>query len=119
MKKTNPESEHFEERRNVFNTYRNNLRKIISRAKKDYYLKKFDKHKTDIKKLWETLNEVLHRNSSKQTPDCIVIDNQLCTNQKKIANAFNSFFVNICKENLDRHSEDNIVSYKKISNKEA
>ena len=117
LKKTNPESEHFEERRNVFNTYRNNLRKIISRAKKDYYSKKFDKHKTDIKKLWETLNEVLHRDSSKQTPDCIVIDNQLCTNQKEIANAFNSFFVNICKENLDRHSEDNIVSYKKYLTK--
>ena len=83
-------------------------------AKKDYYSNKFDKHKTDIKKLWETFNEVLHRSSSKQTPDCIVIDNQLCTNLKEIANVFNSFFVNICKDKLDRHSEDNIVSYKNI-----
>ena len=47
----------------------------------------------------------------------LFIDNQLCTNQKEIANAFNSFFVNICKENLDRHSEDNIVSYKKYLTK--
>ena len=54
---------------------------------------------------------MLHRSSSKQTPDCIVID-QLCTNQKEIANAFSSFFVNICKANLDRHSEDNMISYK-------
>ena len=54
---------------------------------------------------------MLHRSSSKQTPDCIVID-QLCTNQKEIANALGSFSVNICKANLDRHSEDNMISNK-------
>ena len=57
---------------------------------------------------------MLHRRYSKQTPDCIVIDKQLCTKQKEFTNAFNSFFVNIYKDNL----EDNIVSYKKISKNE-
>ena len=47
---------------------------MISKAKKNYYSKKFEKNKTDLKKK-ETLNEVLHKTSIKQTPDFIVIIN--------------------------------------------
>ena len=49
-----------------FKDYRASLRKIIRKAKRDYYTHIFNRHKNDIKKTWSLINETLNRNLKKQ-----------------------------------------------------
>ena len=50
------------------------------------------KKKGDGKKPWETLDNVLHRKTSKSSPDAIQINDKLST----MANSFNTYFSTIC-----------------------
>ena len=45
-----------------FNTYRNILRKAISKAKRMYYVNVFTQFKNNIKQTWKVIKETLHKN---------------------------------------------------------
>jgi exonuclease III len=77
-------------------TYTSILNKIIRNAKKDYYFKVFHKYSADSKKTWETINELLSRNSTKNDlPEYFMVNGKQITKLIEIANKFNEFFVNI------------------------
>lgn len=99
MKKTKTTSPSYEQKKNAFNSFRNTLRKVISAAKRNYYGYQFRKNKSDIKKTWQTLNNVLHRKKETTTPDCLLINNQECDDKQTIANTFNNYFATVCSNN--------------------
>lgn len=77
-------------------TYNKILKKLIREAKIDYYKRKFDEYKQDIKKTWKTISEVLCKSSKKSNPiNEIKINGNLITNSQDICNGFNNFFTNI------------------------
>ena len=48
------------------------------------------------KKTWETLDNVLHRKTSKSSPDAIQINDKLSTDKTEMADSFNTYFSTIC-----------------------
>ena len=44
-----------EERLNKFKTYRNKLNNLIRKSKKEYYNKKFESVKNNLRKTWKTI----------------------------------------------------------------
>ena len=42
----------------IYTRYRNHLNSIIKKAKKDYYINYFDKHKDNVRKIWRKVNEL-------------------------------------------------------------
>ena len=72
------------------------LRRLINAAKKDYYADLFERNKTDMKKTWSTINNVLNKKATPNSyPDSFEINDNSVSNKTVIANEFNSFFTDI------------------------
>ena len=78
-----------------FKDYRASLRKIIRKAKRDYYTHIFNRHKNDIKKTWSLINETLNRNLKKQSTHEFLITDEMISDPIIIANKFNQYFAHI------------------------
>ena len=96
MKKTNVESREYNIVRSNLPTYNGILRRSIQIAKREYYRKRFEKYKYDIKKTWCTIKELINRKSPKSNfPDYFQIDNKREYDKTVIANKFNIYFASI------------------------
>ena len=76
-------------------TYNKILKNNIRLAKMNYYTSCFEKCKHDIKKTWETINDVMNRERKSELPESFNINGQPIKDHKIIANQFNSYFSNI------------------------
>ncbi len=76
--------------------YQLNLIKIIAAAKRTHYAHLFDEFKSDARKTWDTIRQIIDNNRNKfEFPKCIYINRLRVTNNKDIANKFNELFVNV------------------------
>ena len=64
-KKTNPVSPNYKTRESDFKEYRSIVQKNIREAKSEYYQKSFENYKTDMKKTWNKINEILSNKKRK------------------------------------------------------
>ena len=96
LMKINRDTPLFMTKKQEFNAYKNSLRRIINLAKKYYFSTHFQKNKGDGKKTWETLDNVLHRKTSKSSPHDIQINDKLSTDKTEMADSFNTYFSTIC-----------------------
>jgi hypothetical protein len=78
-----------------------NFKQIYARtlraAKKLYFKKKLQDNIKNPKKTWDTLNEVLGKEKSKDSIEKIDINGNISNDPSEIANHFNSFFTKIGK----------------------
>lgn len=111
LKKTKSTNPSYERKKQTFNGFKNALRKIIRKAKKDYYSQLFSQHKNDIKKTWQTLSVALNRKSSRTMLESFMIDDEMCSDQKKIADTFNNYFATICTHNRPNNENSPYTSY--------
>ena len=83
----------------VYNSVRNAVTNKIKLAKKNFYLKRFNDCKSDMKKTWCIINSVFKSKSnfkSKQI-ESIIFNNETYTANSDIASAFNNHFASIAK----------------------
>ena len=86
-----------------YNTLKNNLhvfncilKKTIREVKIQYYDKLFSQYKSDIKKTWQTISDIICKsNKKRKTLDKIIVDSKIITNKEEICDEFNAFFANI------------------------
>ena len=77
-------------------TYNRILKIRMRTAKQQYYAATFTKCKSDIRRTWLTINEVLSRNSTNRSlPITLNIDNVVSTDNQDMADEFNKFVTNI------------------------
>ena len=81
--------------KNTFNIYRNMLKKLIRQAKRLYYIATFARFKHNIKQTWKIIKETLNRSQRDALPNRFLVGEQYIDDPKEIANAFNSYFINI------------------------
>ena len=77
--------------------YKNKLTHILRVAKKQYFIKLFSDLKGNMKKTWEQINSILGKTKKSTMISEIVYDNRKLKSNRHIANAFNTYFVNIGK----------------------
>ena len=76
----------------AYRTVRNRVSNIVRRAKQTYNKKLIKDHQDDSKTFWKTMKKILPGEKKSSVIKNIQVDGKLCTNNKKIANAFNMFF---------------------------
>ena len=77
-----------------FNAYKNSLRRIINQI--TIFQRNSKKNIGDGRKTWETLDNVLHRKTSKSSPYAIQVNDKLSTDKTEMADSFNTYFSTIC-----------------------
>ena len=79
-----------------FKTFRNKLNNLIRKCKREYYHKKFDSVKNDIKQTWKTINDVIGKGNTKKQQTTFKNDEgNRVSDPECISSCFNNFFVNI------------------------
>ena len=117
LKKTNHNTAEYTEIKRNLATYNSILKKNIRLAKKKHYDFIFQKYKSNIKKTWSTINDILNRTQRKKSfPEYFVIDGQQITDKIAIANSFNKFFTNIGPDLAKQIEKPKNIDYNKYLN---
>ena len=99
--------------RQKYKDYRNTLQKLMRQAKMNYYNTKCLESKTNTKRLWNLINEIIGKKTKTETTiDAIKVDNILRHNPKTITNELGKYFANVGKTYAAS------VPYSKTSTKE-
>ena len=80
-----------------YKNYEKLFKKTKLQSKKNYYSNLFQKFKSDAKRTWNTMKEVIGRLriNTDSFPQRILKGDSEITNKNLIANEFNDFFINI------------------------
>ncbi len=84
---------------NLFQSYkikRNLIETLIRQSKRDYYISFFEQNKSNVKKTWEGIRNIVNiSKNNRVSPVQLTYKNEIVTNKTKMADFFNDFFVNI------------------------
>ena len=98
-----------------FKTYNAILKRALREAKRLYYHSRFQNFKFDIKKTWNTINEILNKQKDKTNfPNYFLYEGRKITDPKEISNEFNSYYVNVgpqLAENIITPSNQSFKDY--------
>ena len=84
------------ENKSSFQKYRNLLNRVIQRAKKLYYERKFSENSDNPRKLWKYLLECVKKNKTKpQLPNTFELNGNSISSPSEIASEFNNYFTTI------------------------
>ena len=68
----------------------------MRQAKKEYYNKRLEENKNNLKGTWKILNQVIgNKKASTDLPTYFTNDNKIIENMNEVVNEFNYFFVNV------------------------
>ena len=79
----------------LFKKHRNIINKQIRSARLVYYRNSFNKHISDSRKTWQTINELTSRKSGKTSVASLKVNGLTITNPLELSNEFNNHLANI------------------------
>ena len=85
-------------------TYNRIIKILIRKLKRQYMATRFEQCKSNIKKTWNILNEVLGRAKRGTTSESFIIDHQTISDPNLNTDHFNNFLTNI--GNSDTHTDN-------------
>ena len=101
-----------EKSKNRFKKYRNKLNALIKKSKKDYYDGRFNTFKNDMRKTWQTINNIIGKGNKSSTQSKLLNkEGHYITDPQSIANEFNDYFVNIGPKLASTISSNSESSY--------
>jgi len=79
-----------------YKLFRNKLTTVIRAAEKGYYQTRFEEAKSNSRKTWGLIKDILSNKTNNSDPVKVLkVNDCTVTNQKNIADQFNEFFVNV------------------------
>ena len=91
-----------------YKDYRNKLSSILKKKEKMYYQSEIVANKTNIRKVWEIIKQVINKKKGLKIHDKFMHNNNLITDPKSIADGFNNYFVNIGPTLASKIPENNL-----------
>lgn len=98
-----------------YKIYRNKTNNLIKISKKDYYFKKINENKHDIKKIWRVVRESLNENINTNNTLNIKHNTVNLTDEKEISETFNNYFINVGKTMTENIKCDEILEKRNIN----
>ena len=96
FKRCNQQNVEYDTLKNNLHVFNRILKKAIREAKIQYYDKLFEQHRSDIKKTWQTISDIICKsNTKRKTLDKIIVDSKVIKDKGEICDKFNDFFANI------------------------
>jgi len=79
----------------VYNTFKNQLTRVLRRAKVEYFNTKFRSSIGNTKENWNLIRTLVGGGRKQTLPDRIVLDANVLTEPYEVASSFNSYFANV------------------------
>ena len=93
---------------NEYKAYRNVLCRLLTAAKRQYFTKKFDNCRGNVRAIWQNINQIMKPNSQYKSFPTLRIDGKIVSNVSNVVHCFNTYFSSIGEE-LDRQLPANNV----------
>ena len=81
-----------------FKIYRNILTQTIRSAKNNYFRHKFEQNRSNMRKVWLTIKDLLNQSKNHHEVRKLIVNNNILTETSDIANAFNNHFARVGTE---------------------
>ena len=95
-----------------FNKIKNEITSLTRINKEMHYKKYFDKHSKDSKKIWNGIKEIISlKQKSSSCPTSLIDKKTILTDEKEIADHFNSYFSGIAENILKSRKYEGKHSY--------
>ena len=115
--KTDSNASEYASLNNNLRIYKTILRKSIGLAKTNYYANRLEQHKSDMRRTWSTINDILNKNRQRKVlPSYILVKADKIVSPVDIANQFNNFFANIGRnlsDKINRKSNKHVSTFLK------
>ena len=85
-----------------YKMYRDKINHLIRRSKRNYYYKYFNKFRLNSKKTWTGIKEIIHKTKNVGSSINLEINREMVTDQRRVVNRFNGFFINVAQNLVDR-----------------
>jgi hypothetical protein len=85
---------------------KNKLGNLLRQAEKRYYKDLLDKNKSNLSRMWQTLNQVINRKKKIRENTTFKHSNREISSEADISNHFNQYFLNVAK-NLNSNVPSN------------
>ena len=98
---------------------RNNIVSIIRKSKSQYFKQFFTKNACNAKNTWDGIKSIINfNNSSKSELSSLMVENEILTDPKIIANTFNKYFSTVADKLQDKifHTSHDFKNYLKNGN---
>ena len=79
----------------LYKNYKKYLDNMLYKAERDHYGKLFESYKSNMKKSWELIAEIINKRRKGSTKGNFVSQDGLPLSSKEVADNFNNFFVNV------------------------
>ena len=101
-RKPEKEKVKIEETRHQFKTLRNQITSTIRADKKQWYKDFFTQNADNLRKTWRGIKTIINMKNKESLSTSLLIDNDVCSDPKAVANGFNSYFSTVA-EKLQRN----------------
>ena len=78
--------------------YRDQINHLIRKSKKEYYCKYFNKNTNNMRKMWQQINKIVHKNKNKDSVTCIKSEKCIISDPFAIGNKFNEFYTSVASK---------------------
>ena len=104
-----------EDKKKLYNDLLKILNKLLKSAKEQCHTNKLNNFKNS-KQIWSYINDNIHIKGkiSKKKIDYVMVNQNKVTENKKIANSFNEFYINVANkltENLKNNTNNDYLKY--------
>ena len=79
----------------LYRTYRNMIVTLTRRSKKNHYVRYFDFHSKNSRKVWSGICDLISAKDNSKSPISTINGNALSSDPETVANTFNDFFTTI------------------------
>ena len=80
----------------IYKRKRNLITTLLRQSKGDYYQSFFEEHKSNVKKTWEGIRNIINISKKDRViPTHVIYKNKLSDTKEEMAESFNDFFINI------------------------
>ena len=86
----------------LYRTYRNMIVTLTRRSKKNHYVRYFDFHSKNSRKVWSGICDLISAKDNSKPPISIIDGDALSSEPETVANAFNDFFTTIADSIRDK-----------------
>ena len=81
-----------------FKKYKNKLTNLLKLAEKSYYRRQFEYNKSNLSKMWKTLNNIINKRKNANSNIVFKHNDHIISKNVDIANNFNDYFLNTPKD---------------------
>eukprot|EP00111_Clytia_hemisphaerica_P016664 TCONS_00049408-protein len=73
----------------LYRRYRNMIVTLTRRSKKNHYIRYFDFHSKNSRKVWSGVRNIISTRANSESPISIITGDSLTSDPEKVANSFN------------------------------